>query len=257
MQFGKFLLVAATAVLSLCTIAEAVGHKSHHRSHKSRHRGHKSRHRGWRKLVHNKCKNGGEIAVAVGGHIDKRMIRTVKRAIKKGHKDLTLVINGRDLAKPSNRKNKRRNVSFVKDVAKYVSFALLPWNTKRNLRDMKFRRLHRLYHRSGRAIEKVIGTRPLVAHLPVSLIKKRRVKYLSRKGLIILGNTTHFTNPKKDLARKTFIALQTPRVHHFSKLLRDANKAMLDTVSLATCLNKRIYKGGLENEDADNAEAEN
>lgn len=242
MQFGKLLLVAAAAILSLADLAEA-GRK------------HKSRHRGWKRLVHRRCVNDNEVAIAVGGPVDSKMIRTVKRTLKKYKRiKLTLVVNPRDFTKPHNRKHKRRNVKFIKSVAKKVSFAILPWNTKKNLRRMKLRKLAALYRRSARVFAKALGSRPLVAHMPNALLTKRRIKYMARKGFTILGKTTRFENSKRDLRKDSFIALQQPRVHQFSRLIRSAKKAMFKIVALDKCLDKPIYAGGVinrRNEQAD------
>jgi hypothetical protein len=242
MHLGKFLALAATAVLALLSTAEAK---------------HKRRSRGWRKLVHHRCGQNGEVALAVGGRINKDMILTVKRALRHGVNDMTVFINGRDLSKPRNRKNRKRNVQFVKDIADKVSIAVLPWTTSRKLTSLKNRKLGRVYSKSASAIEKVIGAKPLVVHVEKKFLTRKIVKFLHGKGHIVVGQTTRFEDPKTVLKQKSFIALNHPTAHSFRKVVHSVDKAFLTAVSLSKCIGKPIYEGGAEdNEEASDEDDE-
>lgn len=231
MQLGKLLLVATIAVLAFFSTQTEAKHKR--------------RSRGWRKLVHRRCVKKDQAVVAVGGEINSKMIRVVKRAIKKKVR-MTIVINGKDLIRPTPRKNRRRNVKFIKKVASKVNIAVLPWSTKHRLTHMRLRKVLRLYKKSAKAIKQVVHSEPLVAHLSPEFLKKKIVKYLSKKGgFTIIGGTTKFKDSEKDLSKKSFIALQHPKVKRFSHLLDNTKKGMFKIVNLNKCLNTEIYKGGL------------
>jgi len=228
MLFGKFVTLAAITMVALFGgEAEAK---------------HKKRHRGWRKLVHDRCTENGQVNMAIGGEITKDMITLVKRLQGRGINNLTLVINGRDLVEPHRRKYRSRNRRFLESVAGNVQIAALPWSTKHSLQRMKRRHIARLYHKSASAIGSIIGPKPLVVHVAPGDLKKRVVKHLHKTGFRVIGNTV-YEPTEKNLSRKSFIGLQfAVGTKHFTKFYRHAQGALFNIASLNECLgSKGIY----------------
>lgn len=229
MLFGKlFTLVCATVLSYLAISVEAK---------------HKNRNRGWRKLVHHKCKGDDTAVLAVGGELNKALIRTVHRALKR-HIHVTIAISGRDLKAPYPKKHKKRNILFVKKVAPKVTFVALPWSPKHPVHRMKKQKALKMYKKSTKAIEKVIGTRPNFIHVEPKALIKRVVKYFNHKGFHIMGNTVKEAT-EKVLNKNSFIALQKANIKSFAKLISRTKKSAFDIVNLKTCTGKSPYHGGL------------
>lgn len=209
-------------------------------------RHHKKRSKKWRKLVHRKCKNDGDAVVAIGGEIDKKMIRFGTRAARRGYKNITLAINGRDLVQPHNRKHRSRNKEFLRKLGGTLDIIVLPWSTKHKVHDLKPRQALKLYKKSAKAISKVIKTMPRAIHVPKESLKKKYVKYFTKKGLIVVGNTMYKPD-SKTLDKSSFIGLQHASAKGYFRYINRAKKAEFNIVPLTDCLGKATFKGGLEN----------
>lgn len=196
----------------------------------------------WTKLVNSKCADKGNATVVVGGVLDKNLIRTVKRAQKKGVQNLSVAVNGRDLVKPQGgKKNRKRNVKFVQDVAGTYSFVVLPYHTGVDFSSVKAKAVVKSYTKSAEHLAKVLGTFPLVAHVNEDNLYKGAVKALSKAGFVVLGNTTNFEDSEDALDSKSFIVVQNPDVKLLSKTLKDIDGGLFTLVSLTQCLGQGIY----------------
>lgn len=244
MLVGKFLLVSAISVFALFASQSEAKRKP-----------------SWlKKLVHNRCEDDSTISPAIGDEkITKTFMRTVKRLQHKGIDYVSLLMSGKPFVKGGSRKERKRKVSFLKDVAETFSIVLLPWDVKEDLTELKTKKVIKSYERSAKVFDKLIGYKPLAVHVTPDAISRKIVRALDRKDFIVIGNVQGFESSDKTLDRDSLIAVQSDaNLKSFRKFMKKAEEDFaLEPVSLSTCLAMPIYEGDDAGEaDSDEEESD-
>jgi hypothetical protein len=231
MLFSKTFLFACAAVAGLFG-GEAEGRQLR-----------KSKDYGWRRHVNRKCVNEFDVALTVGGQITRNMIRVVTRAIEtRKMKNLTIMINGRDLVQPEEGKRyRRRNIRFFKKISRKAGIVAFPWRFLGELDRYRKHEVAKQYAKSCRAIKKYIKVSPRAIYVDRTGLNRKMVYYLKDEGFITIGDTVGYKRLPEVDGKSSFVLSMPPLKNALDatyKWLRDSEYNLVD---ISTCLDKKIY----------------
>lgn len=231
MLFTKTFLFAVAAVATLFG-GEAEGRNLR-----------KSKDHGWRRHVLRKCENQFDVALTVGGRIDRNMIRVLTRAVEaRNMKNLTVMINGRDLVQPEEgKKYRRRNIRFFKKISRKVGIVAFPWRFLGELDQYRKHEVAKQYAKSCRAIKKYIKVTPRAIYVDKSGLNRKMIYYLKDEGFLTIGDSVNYKRLPEIDGKSSFILSMTPRKNALDATWKWLKYSEYNLVDISTCIGRKIY----------------